>query len=167
MANKLVKILKQINIIHRGSINLKNIGVSDFYVNLKKAYGYPEALNLISDELYYKIDKNVNCIAAAGYGGISIATLISSKYNLNLILVRDESKKYGKKGLIEGYIPNEKDKIAIIDDVFTTGGSLNKIIDILGPTGAEIVGCYVVVKRGDGELRVPVTDLLNVEELLS
>ena len=126
--------------------------MSDLYIDVKKAYGYPDTLNLISDSLYDIIDKKTTCIATAGYGGLSPASVISSKYGLNLALIRDEPKNHGKCSWIDGYVPNEKDKVAVIDDVFTTGKSLSKIINVLEPTKAEIVGCYVVFKRGDRKL---------------
>jgi len=63
-------------------------------------------------------------------------------------------------------MPKEGDKVAIVDDVFTTGKSLQKIVDVIIPTGAEIVGCYVLVKRGEGQTSVPVESLLHMEDLL-
>src|SRR3989344_1504004 len=166
MSNELVRKLKQLDIISREPVKLKNGGASDFYVDVKKAYGYPDALDSISDELWKEIGERATCIATAGYGGLSPATIISSRHHLYLTLVRDKPKKHGKGGWIDGYVPNEQDKIAIVDDVFTTGGSLRKIIEALEPTGAEILGCYVVVKRGDGNLQVPLKYLLTTEELL-
>ncbi|MAG78058.1 hypothetical protein CL616_01705 [archaeon] len=162
----LVRLLKQIDIIDRNPVDLKNAGSSDFYVNVKKAYGYPKTVNEISEELWRIMRRDVTCIAASGYGGLSPATAISLKHNLNLALVRDEAKGYGRNGLIDGYVPDEQDRIAIVDDVFTTGGTLKDIMRILEPTRAEIVGCYVVVKRGEGELSVPLNYLLDFEELL-
>ena len=166
MNNELVRILKQLDIISREPVKLKTAEASNFYVDVKKAYGYPDALDSISDELWKEIGERVTCIATAGYGGLSPSTIISSRHHLYLTFVRDEPKKHGKGGWIDGYVPNEQDKIAIVDDVFTTGGSLRKIIEALEPTGAEILGCYVVVKRGDGNLQVPLKYLLTTEELL-
>lgn len=166
MIEELIRKLKLLDIVFRESVNLKNAGASDFYVDVKKAYGYPDVLNSISDELWKRIGEKATCIATAGYGGLSPSTIISSRYHRHLTLVRDEPKKHGRGGWIDGYVPNEQDKIAIVDDVFTTGGSLRKIIEVLKPTGAEILGCYVVVKRGDGNLQVPLNYLLTAEELL-
>lgn len=166
MAEELIRKLKQLGIISRETVNLKNAGESDFYVDVKKAYGYPDVLGLISDELWAGISERATCIAAAGYGGLSPSTVISSRYARHLALVRDEPKKHGKSRWIDGYVPNEQDKVAIVDDVFTTGGSLRKIIEALESTGAEILGCHVVVKRGDGNLQVPIRYLLTLEELI-
>ncbi len=166
MTDELVRRLKELDIIHREPVELKHAGASGFYVDVKMVYGYPDALNLISDALMERIDRSTSCVATAGYGGLSPATVISSRHGLHLTLVRDQQKKHGKGGWIDGYVPNEHDRITIVDDVFTTGGSLRKIIEALEPTGAIILGCCVVVKRGEGTLAVPLAYLLTPEELL-
>ncbi len=165
MRDDLINTLKELDIIHRGNVNLKNAGASQFYIDIKKAYGYPAALNLICDKLWQIIEKDATCIATTGYGGMAPAATISARYNRHLTLVRDEPKKHGMSGLIDGYLPTEKDKVAIIDDVFTTGKSIKKTIEILKPTGAEIIGCYVVCKRGEGKLETPLHYLLTSENL--
>jgi orotate phosphoribosyltransferase len=166
MNDTLITSLKKLDIVYREPVNLKNAGASDFYVDVKKAYGYPEALSIISDKLLEKIDKRATCIATAGYGGLSPATAISLIKGLKLVLVRDEPKKHGMGGWIDGYVPDENDKVAIFDDVLTTGGSLKKIIEVIKSTRAEVVGCYVVVKRGEAVLPFHVEHLLKPEDLV-
>ena len=51
-------------------------------------------------------------------------------YGRNLALVRDEPKDHGIIKLIDGYLPGKDDKVAIVDNVFITGNSLQKIIVI-------------------------------------
>src|SRR3989338_733279 len=79
MNNELVRKLKQLDIISREPVKLKNAGASDFYVDVKKAYGYPDALDSISDELWKEIGGRATCISIAGFGGLSPATIISSR----------------------------------------------------------------------------------------
>ena len=98
-----------------------------------------------------------------------LATAISSRHNLELTLIRDMQKEYGTKKLIEAHIPTRKDKIAIVDDVFTTGASLKgaiKTLEISEVSEGKIVQCCVIVKRGEGELKYPWSYLINLEELL-
>jgi len=45
MNNELVRILKQLDIISREPVKLKTAEASNFYVDVKKAYGYPDALD--------------------------------------------------------------------------------------------------------------------------
>ena len=166
MSRDLVEKLKKVPVVHRGTVELKNAGTSAYYINIKKAYGDPELMFLLCKNLWEKIPKEATCIAGSGHGGIPLATRMSGSYARKLALVRDGPKKHGMIGLIDGHMPSSKDKIAIVDDVFSTGGSLRKMIEILTPTGAEIMGSYVVVKRGEGQLSVPFSYVMSAEELL-
>ena len=165
MKEDLIKLFKKYGVVQYGPVKLSNGEVSDVYLNVKKAYGYPEALNQISEYLVSIIEKKATCIASSGFGGNSLASVISLKKNLNLTIIREKEKDYGKGGLIEYYVPCQTDKIIIVDDVFTTGRNLKKIIEVLSPTGAEILGSYVVVKRGKGNPNIPLKFLLTLEDL--
>jgi len=163
---ELIERLRDLDIIYTEDVNLKHAGKSNFYVDVKMAYGYPDISKLIYRNMWKQINKSTTCIVGSGYGGIPLAKDISSKYNLRCSLVRDEEKEWGKKGYFEGYVPTSEDRVSIVDDVFTTGGSLRKIIERIKPTQAKILGCHVVVKRGEGNLEVPWTYLLTAEDLL-
>jgi orotate phosphoribosyltransferase len=124
----------------------------DYYVDIKKAYGYHEVLDLISHYIFTHIPGGTTCIAAAGYGGLPPAAVIATEYNLKLTMIRDKPKQHGKGGLIDGYVPTPADKVAVIDDVFTTGKNMRIVTEVLKPTGAQILGYVVVVKRSEGNM---------------
>lgn len=165
MLQDLIARLKQAKIVHHGPVELKNAGTSAHYIDIKEAYGDPQLFFLIGEYLREKIPSQTTCIAASGYGGIPLAASLSGLYR-HLTLVREQQKEYGMGGWIDGYTPTSRDKIAIVDDVCTTGSSLRKMIEALRPTGAEILGCYVVVKRREVNLSVPIVHLMTAEELL-
>jgi len=91
----LIEKLNQLDVLERQKVILKSKKISDFYIDIKKAYGFPEILNEITDRLYALIPKEANCIAASDYGGLPLATAISSKYGLNLTLIRNKKKNHG------------------------------------------------------------------------
>ena len=128
MKKELIKRLKKFDIIESNPVRLKHAGNSSFYINIKKAYGNPDTLEFISQEMWKIVSKKATCVAASGLGGIPLASNISTRYDLNLTLIREKPKGHGLNRLIEGYIPVKEDKIALIDDVFTTGKSLKKMI---------------------------------------
>ncbi|PIR42007.1 MAG: orotate phosphoribosyltransferase [Candidatus Yanofskybacteria bacterium CG10_big_fil_rev_8_21_14_0_10_37_15] len=162
----LLKRLTELGIIYKEKVKLRSGSVSNFYCDIKKAYGYPDILNAIADEVGQKLPKKVNCIAASGYGGLPLASVISTRFNKRLTLVRDKVKNHGKKKFIDGHIPDHKDKIAIIDDVITTGSSIINTVNGLKNTGAQIVNAIIVVKRSDDTLSIPHSYIFTIEEIL-
>ena len=169
--SELLSKLMALDIVVPGEVKLSHAGSSDFYIDVKKALGYPEISDLIRDELWGKMQRKPTCIAASGYGGIVLATKITDKYRttnnqrIKLTLVRDNPKKHGLNKLVEGYVPTKDDVVAIVDDVLTTGRSIKNVRETLAETGAKITGAYVVVKRGEAQMSLPAFYLFNAWEL--
>ena len=143
----LLEKLKRIEVIRHGKITLSGGAPSDFYVDIKKAYGNPELLCEIADGVYNLFDKRINCVVAMGHGGIPLGTAISIRNNLNLAIVREFPKKHGPLRVIDGHLLSERDVVALVDDVYTTGGSIRKMREIVDGTKAIVRGEYVVVSR--------------------
>lgn len=151
LRNDLISRVREVSLL-RGDFTLRSGKKSKFYLDVKRAYGDPGLLNSLADALYLDMDcdKKATCVAGYGYGGRPLADVISSRHGLNLIQIRDEPKGHGTQKLIEGYEPDQSDKIIIPDDVFTSGGSLRKATEILLPMGVEIIKYGVVVNREEG-----------------
>lgn len=159
--------LKKLKIIKRGEFVLTSGKTSDFYVDMKKVLGYPKVSVLICDEFCKLVDKKGTCVASIGYGGLPLAARVSLKSGLPLVVVREKPRKHGLKNLIDGYVPTEKDKVVIVDDVFTTGTSMSKVIAALSKTKAKILAGYVVVNRGDASrFKIKIHNLLDVTKLI-
>jgi orotate phosphoribosyltransferase len=70
---------------------------------------------------------------------------------LKLFYVRSEAKKHGTKRLIEGPALGPEDKVLVVDDVVTSGGSFTKAIAaIRAETGAQVLGAFALVDRLQG-----------------
>lgn len=163
---KLADELNKLGVVQKGKFVLKSGQVSDLYIDIKKAFGNPKAFSLICDEFCRIIDKGATCIAGSGHGGLPLATAVSIRLRLPLVLVRDKIKNHGIQKNIDGYAPRVKDRVIIIDDIFTTGTCVSNMVKILKPTNAKILAGYVVVNRGDiSEFQLPIKSLLDVEEL--
>jgi orotate phosphoribosyltransferase len=64
--------------------------------------------------------------------------------------VRSEPKQHGLKNLLEGPPIGAADKVVLVDDTLTSGGSLLKAAAAVKETGAKIVGVYVILDRDEG-----------------
>ena len=149
---KLVQELIDIGILKKGKIKLKYGGESNFYFDVEKAYGKPELLIQLSKVIGEQLDEKVNCVIGEGIGGIPLATAIATLYNLKLSIIRSEKKDHGTEQTIEGHQPTEKDTAIIVDDVLTTGKSLQDIKKTLENTKINLLKTYIVINRLEKEL---------------
>lgn len=162
----LVNRLRQAEILSYEPVTLRSGETSDFYADIKKAYGNPELLAAMAKATVDNLNPQTTCIAAAGYGGIPLGVAVSQISGLPLTLVRDSEKNHGRGGLIDGYVPQSHDIISIVDDVFTSGGSLRQTMANLKITNAVVVGCHVIVARGEtADFGLPVSFILKSNDL--
>ena len=162
----LVKRLKEIGVMHKEKVVLRSGKTSDFYCDIKKAFGYPDILNALADEIGALIPTQVTCIAGSGYGGLPLGSIVASRFNKKFVAVRSSIKNYGKEGKIEGYIPTKNDVVVVVDDVLTTGSSIKETLSALEKIGAKVFKVVVAVKRGDPELPIPFSFVFTIDEIL-
>tara|TARA_B100000900_G_scaffold416018_1_gene448513 strand:+ start:261 stop:1394 length:1134 start_codon:yes stop_codon:yes gene_type:complete len=132
------------NCINIGNFTLKNGESSKYYYNIKNIISNPKLLKKIGDELYKKLN-DFDIICGIPYGGLPIASYISTTYDKPMIIVRNNLKKYGTKKRIEGEY-KKSDRCVIIDDVITSGKSIRECINILNEK-VNIVDIGVVFNR--------------------
>lgn len=146
--------------IKLGNFKLKNGDISKYYFDMKNLISNPKLLSHIGDEIY-KLLGDFDIICGIPYGGLPIATYISTKYNKPLIYIRDKPKTYGTEKLIEGTY-KKNDKCIIIDDVITTGESIQNVVEKLKDV-VTIVDIVVVLNRQ----QTIIDDIPNLSSLKS
>lgn len=152
----------------RGDFTLRSGRKSKFYLDIRKSYGDPELLNGLADRLWDAFNCETDCVVGYGFGGIPLATTISSRHNLRLVNIREDRKDHGTGQQIEGYQPKPGDRVIIPDDVFSTGSSIKRATEIIRQTGAEIVKYGVVVDREEGDpssLEAPLVHVFTKRDL--
>lgn len=140
----MIKELIETKCIQSGNFQLKNGQMSKYYYNMKKLISFPDLLKKIGDQIYKELGE-FDIICGIPYGGLPIASYISTTYNKPMIIVRENEKKYGTKEQIEGNY-NINSRCVIIDDVITSGKSIQNVIEILKDK-VTIVKCYAIFDR--------------------
>ncbi|WP_327052277.1 hypoxanthine/guanine phosphoribosyltransferase [Halomicrococcus gelatinilyticus] len=128
----------------------------------------PELLREVVVELTRAADLDVDKIVAPEAMGIHIATALSLQTDVPLVVIR--KREYGLDGEVAlhqttGYSESEMfindvdegDRVLIVDDLLSTGGTLAAICDALDDIGAEIVDIAVVIRKV-GETALDDTD---------
>ncbi|MEE2695079.1 MAG: orotate phosphoribosyltransferase [Pseudomonadota bacterium] len=95
-----------------------------------------------------KLDlSNVDNIAGGESAGIPFASFVANQLNLPMTYIRKEKKKFGKNSQIEGIIQNH-DKVLLVEDLMTDGGSKLKFIEAIDSMKASISGIFVIFNYG-------------------
>lgn len=147
-------IIENALVVSREPLRLSSQKGSNYYFNLKMVLGDPEGLKLISILMLEEINKfgDVKSIGGLETGAIPISIAISRESlnveNLKSFFVRKEPKKHGLELLIEGF---PEGPVAVVDDVITSGRSVEKAIDALRMKGIPMRGVVSIIDRGGGK----------------
>ena len=159
MENIILK-LYDIGCIKFGNFILKNKSKSNIYIDLRVLISYPKLLLQITDKFKNIINsKNkIDLICGVPYGGLHLATCISTSINLPMIFKRKE---------IEG-IQKQYNKCAIVDDVLSTGSSILETIKPLQKKDIHISYILVICNRSNlDELEeIPIISLFTIKQIL-
>jgi orotate phosphoribosyltransferase len=141
----------------RGTFTLASGKQSSFYVDARLTTMSPEGLSTIGPAgLAILRERNWNADSVGGLtlGADPVSYAISyasarEPRPIRAFTVRKEAKGHGTGKLIEGPFL-ASDRVVVIEDVITTGGSALRAIDALKAAGATILGVLAVVDREEG-----------------
>lgn len=147
---KLMIELYQNGVLKFGKFILKSGIESPFYIDLRILISYPKVLKKVAqvyDQMLKKLE--FDRMVAVPYTGIPIVCAISLLNNRPFLYTRKEVKSYGIKRPVEGEY-QKKDKVVLIDDMITTGGSKLEVIKIINDLGLQIKDVVVLFDRLQG-----------------
>lgn len=142
-----------------GDFTLASGKKSTYYINSKKVLFHSEAVHLLGEAIYRLTqDLNVQAIGGLEVGAIPMATTAVLAYHahgkeMEGFFVRKQAKGHGSQERIEGVLP-PKARVAVVDDVLTTGGSVIQAIEEVEKAGATVAGVVCIVDRLEGAREV-------------
>jgi orotate phosphoribosyltransferase len=123
---------------------------SPIYCDNRLTLSYPEIRNQIADGLSGLIKEHfsdVDVVAGTATAGIPHAAWVSDKLNLPMCYVRSKAKGHGKGNQIEGQV-KENQKVVVIEDLISTGGSAITAVEALREAGCEVLGIVSIFTYG-------------------
>ena len=164
----LLDLLKN-TIVKKGSFRSSSGRELDHYVDVREGLLTSRTSYLIAQRFGQIIPKGTTKIVGKGLGARLLLGPLCLMYGLNGATVLDDKERvlHRETRSILGYVPTVNDRVLIVDDVSTTGGSLRATRNILQQTKTQIIGYAVVVKRGEIVLDAPLSYLFTDEQLLT
>ncbi|WP_119318842.1 orotate phosphoribosyltransferase [Companilactobacillus formosensis] len=116
------------------------------YTDNRLTIAYPNFRQTIAHDLAELIKEkypDAEVIGGVATAGIPHATGVSNILNLPLNYVRPQKKDHGKKSQIEGRC-QKGDKVVLIDDLISTGGSILKAVKAVEEEGGDVIGTVAI-----------------------
>ena len=132
-----------------GEFKLRSGALSNEYFDKYLFESDPELLREIAQELVRLLPKQVDALAGLELGGVPLATVASQVSGLPALFVRKQAKTYGTCRLAEGGEVRRR-RLAVIEDVVSSGGQVVASCRALRERGAEIVAVLCVLDRESG-----------------
>lgn len=141
MAEKLLKI-SAIKLQPENPFTWASGWKSPIYTDNRKTLSYPEVRDFIKVELCRVILENyegADAIAGVATGAIAQGALVANSLGLPFVYVRSSPKDHGLENLIEGNLtPGQR--VVVIEDLVSTGGSSLKAVHAIREAGCEVIG---------------------------
>ena len=154
--DRLISILAERS-ARRGQFTLASGRQSTLYIDARLTTMSPDGLALIGPLALAALNKSgwqVDAIGGLTLGAdpISYAIAYASAFSdvpLRAFTVRKEAKAHGTGRLIEGPF-REGDRVAVVEDVITTGGSALRAVEAIRAAGGSVSGVLALVDREEG-----------------
>ena len=148
---------------------------SPIYTDNRVTLAYPETRTLIEDGFVEKIRAefpDVEVIAGTATAGIPHGAIIADKMNLPFAYIRSKPKDHGAGSQIEGRVaPGQK--MVVIEDLISTGGSVLDAIAAAKREGADVIGAAAIftyelpkAEKNFNDAGVKLVTLSNYTELI-
>jgi orotate phosphoribosyltransferase len=119
---------------------------SPIYCDNRKTLSFPEVRSFIRDSFALKVKElypAAELIAGVATGAIAHGALAADKLGLPFVYVRSGAKEHGLGNQIEGYFePGQK--VVVIEDLISTGGSSLNAVKALRDAGCEVLGMVAI-----------------------
>lgn len=119
---------------------------SPIYCDNRITMSYPHVRGMIADSFVRVIQERfpeAEVIAGTATAGIPHAAWVAERMNLPMIYVRDKAKGHGRQNQIEGLLSGNQ-KVVVIEDLISTGGSSLKAAQAVQAEGGEVLGVVAI-----------------------
>ena len=119
---------------------------SPIYCDNRKTLSFPEVRTYIRDSfssMILELYPRAELIAGVATGAIAHGALTADRLGLPFIYVRSEAKEHGLGNQIEGYFEKGQ-KVVVVEDLISTGGSSLNAVKALRDAGCEVLGMVAI-----------------------
>ncbi len=160
---EILEILRETGVLMEGHFRLTSGRHSGRYLQCAQVLQYPKYSEIIGKEIASRFaHEKIDTVIGPALGGVIIAYEVARALGVKSLFTERED---GKMRMRRGFHVNEGERVLVVEDVVTTGGSVNEVMEILVEQGAHVVGVGVIVDRSNGKVNfgVPMHSLVSLD----
>ncbi|HEV8537755.1 MAG TPA: orotate phosphoribosyltransferase [Bacteroidota bacterium] len=126
---------------------------SPHYFQCARVLQYPANTECLCREIAEKFRVHAaDVVVAPALGGIVVGQEVGRQLNVRSIFTE---RKDGSMQLRRGFEIASGERVLVCEDVITTGGSVNEVLEIVKQRGADVIGVGAIVDRSGGKAVLP------------
>jgi orotate phosphoribosyltransferase len=150
---EVLAIFKETGALLEGHFQLTSGLHSNQYFQCAKVLQYPRYCELLCGDIAAQFSPGtVDVVVAPAMGGIVVAQEVGRQLRARTLFAE---RKDGAMQLRRGFTISQGEKVLVCEDVVTTGGSVNEVIEIVTRSGGKVVGTGYIVDRSGRRVTFP------------
>lgn len=147
---RVLEILKEAGVLLEGHFLLTSGRHSAKYLQCAKIFQYTKYSEELCADLAAKYkDQNIDVVIGPAIGAIQMAYEVSRHLGVKNIFAEREN---GAMTLRRGFSIEKGQRVLVVEDVITTGGSVKEVIEIVKENGGVVAGVGAIVDRTGGKI---------------
>lgn len=163
-ADEVMQLFEQVGAVRHGHFELSSGRHSSTYVQCALVLQYPESAEKLGRALAEKFKGvQIDCVASPALGGVLVGHEVARGLGVRAVFVeRDIS---GRMALRRGFVFQPNERVLVVEDVWTTGGSTRETIGVVEQAGGLAVAAGALIDRSGNrlELNVPTKALIDLD----
>jgi len=149
--DQIFQIFKETNALLEGHFVLTSGLHSPHYFQCAKVLQYPKYLHLLAGDIakHYEYSE-VEVVISPAVGGIVVGTEVGRVLGVRTIFAEREN---GVMKLRRGFDVKKGERVLVVEDVVTTGGSVEEVCKLVTDSDAKLVGIGCIVDRSNGKAK--------------
>lgn len=149
--NRVLEIFQETGVLLAGHFLLTSGRHSKNYLQCSRVFQYPQYAQELCGALAEKFQAaKVDLCVGPALGGVIIAYETARALGVRGLFA--EREKDGAMALRRGFVIRPGERVLVLEDVVTTGGSVKEVLELVNSLGGQVVGVGAIVDRSGGRV---------------